>query len=380
MTRNQPTKPAYLLAAVIGTIVLALAGIALITMELLDEARGRQIEDAPQTPLTIALVIAAGCVVAAGWAIWLIRDRGFGSILSKVVAAVAVVLLIATPYFGYTALNSERDLTVTTSTCTAESLRNSSSNLRNGCEEAAVDTIVLLEGVKSDDTWVPDEATGNLTRVFADLPAGNWKTKITVDGPEEAVTVVVVTERDGKQVKLGTLRPYADQESERLRWSGIIPVSESDTDLQVLFFLSENPAAESAKIRFNVHSCDGQSAANFDASRCQPMKTDSPLVFEETPEGTRTWRQLHVFREGDSFVVSNLEPRAYALQPDYVNIEKTTQSTDVAIIPAAMEQVPENSITVPGESGFEITIESNTGELIYNIYVFPTGPSYAQGS
>src|SRR5699024_1486915 len=111
---------------------------------------------------------------------------------------------------------------------------------------------------------------------------------------------------------------------------------------------------------------------------CEPLETGSPLVYEKAPEGTRTWRQLHVFREGPAFVVSNLEARTYTLEPDYVNIEKTSQSTSVVIIPAAMDQVPENSVTSPGESSFDVQIESNTGELTYNIYVFPTGPTYAQ--
>ena len=377
MTRKHPTQPAYLLAAIIATIVLALAGIALISLEFLEQAGGRHIENAPQPPLTVTLVSLTALIVAAAWAIWLVRDRGFGSIISKIVIGLAAVLLLATPYLGWQALNSDRDLTVVTNICSAESLRNTSSNLRNGCEETAVDTIVLLEGVETDDTWVPDETTGNLTRTFNDIPGGNVETRITVDGPAETVTVTVVGERDGKQVRLGTLRPHADVESERLRWSGTIPVDEDMTNLQVLFFVSENEPVQSARVRFNVLSCAGQNESNFDASRCEPLETGSPLVYEKAPEGTRTWRQLHVFREGTAFVVSNLEARTYTLEPDYVNIEKTSQSTSVVIIPAAMDQVPENSVTSPGESSFDIQIESNTGELTYNIYVFPTGPTYA---
>lgn len=378
MTRKQRNQPAYLLAAIVATIVLALAGIALISLDLLEQAGGRHIEDAPQPPLTITLVSLTALIVAAAWAIWLVRDRGFGSIISKIVIGLAAVLLMATPYLGWQALNSDRDLTVVTNICSAESLRNTSSNLRNGCEETAVDTIVLLEGVETDDTWVPDETTGNLTRTFNDIPGGNVETRITVDGPAETVTVTVVAERDGKQVRLGTLRPHTDVESERLRWSGTIPVDEDMTDLQVLFFVSENEPVQSARVRFNVLSCAGQSESNFDASRCEPLDTGSPLVYEKAPEGTRTWRQLHVFREGTAFVVANLEARTYTIEPDYVNIEKTSQSTSVLIIPAAMDQVPENSVTSPGKSSFDIQIESNTGELTYNIYVFPTGPTYAQ--
>ena len=65
------------------------------------------------------------------------------------------------------------------------------------------------------------------------------------------------------------------------------------------------------------------------------------------------------------------------LQPDYAGIEMYTQSTDVLIIPSAMPQTEENSVAVPGESVFEVPIESNTGELRYTIYVFPTGPTFA---
>ena len=378
MTEKTPTKPAYLLAAIVATIVLALAGIALITLDLLEEAGGRRIEEAPQPPLTITMVSLIALIVAAAWTFWLMRDRGFGNVFTKIAAVVTVALLVATPVFGWQAINSDRDLTVVTNLCSAESLRNTSSNLRDGCEESAVDTIVLLEGVKSDDSWVPDETTGNLTRTFQDIPGGNVKTRITVDGPDDAVTVTVVGERDGKQVKLGTLRPYADAESEQLRWSGTIPLDGDMNKVQVLFFVSENEAVESARVRFNVLSCDGQNAQNFDASSCEPMDTGSPLVYEKPSEGARTWRQLHVFREGDAYVVSNLEARTYTLEPDYVSIENATQGTSVAIIPAAMEQVPENTITSPGESSFEINIDSNTGELTYNVYVFPSGPTYAQ--
>lgn len=380
MTERKTTRPVYVLVAIVATIVLALAGIGLITLDLLEQAGGRRIEEAPQPPLTITLVSLVALIVAAAWTIWLVRDRGIRNILSAIAAVVTVALLVATPVLGWQAMNSDRDLTVVTNICSAESLRNTSSNLRDGCEETAVDTIVLLEGVKSDDSWAPDETTGNLTRIFRDIPGGNVKTRITVDGPDDAVTVTVVAERDGKQVKLGTLRPYADAESERLRWSGTINIDGDMDNLQVLFFVSENEAVESASVRFNVLSCDGQNAQNFDASRCEPLDPGSPLVYEKEPEGARTWRQLHVFRQGESYVVSNLEARTYTLEPDYVSIENSTQSTSVVIIPAAMEQVPENSITSPGESSFEIQIDSNTGELTYNVYVFPTGPTYASAN
>lgn len=377
MTENHPTKPGLIVAAAIGTIVLAMLGIALIALDLLEEAGGRHIEDAPQPPLTITLVCGLGLLVAAGWAVWLARERGVGNLITRIVASTAVILLIVTPIVGWQAFSSDRQLTIVTSTCDAESLRNRGGDLRNGCSDEAVDTIVLLEGVDGDTIWVPDATNGNLTREFSDLPAGNWEAKLTVDGPPETVTVGVVAERDGEPVRLATLRPYADPESDRLRWSGVIPVDGDVTDLQVQFFLSQNPAVESARIRFDVRECAGQNARAFDASLCEPMEANSPLVYEQTPEGARTWRQLYVTREGQSFFVSNLEARTYTLQPDYVNIEKATQSTDVLVIPAAMDQVAANSITAPGESSFEVQIDTNTGELTFNIYVFPAGPTFA---
>lgn len=84
-----------------------------------------------------------------------------------------------------------------------------------------------------------------------------------------------------------------------------------------------------------------------------------------------------ILTEDDSFVVSNLEARTYTLQPDYIAIENATQSTDVLIIPAAMDQVAANSLTEPGENEFVIEIDPSTGELHYVVYVFPTGPTYA---
>lgn len=377
MTRQQSNGPALVLWAAIGTIVVVLVGIGLIAMNMLETARGRHIEDAPQPPLTTLVVSAACLLVAAGWATWLVRHRGSRDLATRLVSGIAVLLLIVTPIVGWQAFSSERDLTIVTSTCNAESLRNTGGDLRTSCTEAAVETIVLLGAVNGDKSWVPDTATGNLTREFHTLPPGSWETQLTVDGPADTVAVVVIGERDGDPVRLGSLRPQFDAASERLRWSGVIPVADDVATLQVQFYLSPTPAVESARIRFDVRACTGQTIRTFDAAGCEPIDVDSPYIYEQSPEGARTWRQLHVTRDGESFVVSNLEARTYTLQPDYVTIEKTTQSTDVLIIPAAMEQVAANSITEPGASSFDLEIDESTGELVYVIYVFPAGPTFA---
>ena len=380
MTKQQSNRSGLVLWAAMGTIVLALAGIALVGFHLLDNASGRSIEDAPQTPLTPTLVSALGMLLAAGWALWLVRTRGSHDLSARIVSGIAVVLLVVTAFAGWQARGSERNLTIVTTTCNAESLRNIGGDVRTGCSEDAVETIVLLGAVRGDQAWVPDTITGNLTRQFINLPAGSWQTRLTVDGPADTVSVVVIAERDGEPVRLGTLRPHYDAATARLRWSGVVPVAADVSSLQVQFYLSPNPAVTSARIRFDVRACTGQSIRTFDAAGCEPMDAGSPFIFEQPPEGARTWRQLHVSGDGDSYVVSNLEARTYTLQPDYVNIEKTTQSTDVLIIPAAMEQVAANSITAPGESSFDLQIDDSTGELVYVIYVFPTGPTFAHSA
>ena len=377
MTEKQSTPSGLVLWAAMGTMVMALVSIGLLVFYVLANARGHHIENAPHPPITPTLVAAIWLLLAASWAIWLLRNYGSGSRIARTVSAIAVVLLIATPLVGWRAFTSERTLTVLSSTCTAESLRNTGGDPRTGCNEEAVDTIVLLEAVQGNRIWVPAN-TGNLTREFANLPPGSWDARLTVDGPADTVSVVVIGERDGTTVRLGTLRPAADAESDRLRWSGVVPVADDVSRIEVQFYLSPNPAVNSARIRFDVRSCAGQTIRSFDAAGCEPMDASSPFIYEQPPDGTRTWRQLYVAREGESFVVSNLEARNYTLQPDYVTIEQSTQSTDVLIIPAAMEQVAANTITVPGKNSFEIEIDASTGELLYVIYVFPSGPTFAE--
>ena len=360
-----------------ATVLVIIGAVALVALDTLAEARGRLIESVPQPPLTRVLVCAGLLIIAIAWATWLAKHQGRKHILTIIASVIAVVLLIATPVLGWQAMNHKRDLTVISMTCDAEILTNSGVAPLTDCNEESVDTIVLLEGVESDETWVPDASTNNLTREFDDLPGGKWKTRLTVDGPEDAVSVVAVADRNGKQERIGTLQPSMDPESERLRWSGVVPVETDVSQVRVLFYMSPNPAVGSASIRFDVRQCSGQTLRSFDASRCEPFEGSSSFVSETKPDTTRTWRQPLVAREGTTLVVSNLEARTYVLEPDYTSIQMYTQSTDVLIIPTAMDQVEENSITTPGESTFDITIEPNTGELTYVIYVFPTGPTYA---
>src|SRR5699024_5684336 len=103
-------------------------------------------------------------------------------------------------------------------------------------------------------------------------------------------------------------------ESEHLRWSAHVPIDDDISTVQVLFYLSANPAVESASIRFDVRECQGQTMRSFDASQCAPMESSAPLVVEKSPEGTRTWRHPHVTRNGSQMVITNLEARTYELQ------------------------------------------------------------------
>lgn len=376
MTEKPARKSSLELVAAIGTIVLLLLAIVLLALDILARANGRHIEDVPDPPMAPVLVCGMALLLAAAWAVWLARTRGLKNTTTRIVAGIAAVLLVVTPLVAWQELSSHRELTVVSATCEADASRNAGFS---DCSEEAVDTIVLLQAVDGSNTWVPDSITNNLSREFTDLPDGPWEARLTVDGPVDTVTVNVIAERDGDPVRLTSLRPSFDEESDRLRWSGVVPFGSDISNVQVQFVRSPNPAVESARLRFEVRSCEGQNIRTFDASQCQPMDTDSPFIREETPKDTRTWRQLWVTREGGSFVVANLEARTYTLQPDYVFIEQETQSTDVLIIPAPMEQTAANSIAEPGASSFTIDIDANTGELAYIIYVFPAGPTFAQG-
>lgn len=378
--QHQPTSSSIPLIAAIFSVVLVIGAIALVALDRIEIAQGRNIEDAAQTPLTLPLVCGGLFLLSIGWLYWLIKHHGRRHIVTLVVTGLAVLLLIATPLFAWQSFHSQRDLTVISMTCDAESLRNTGGAALANCEEDAVETIVLLEGVKTDDTWVPDEATGNLTREFHDLPGGNWSTMLTVDGPPDTVAISAVGQRGDESVRMGSFRPYMDVESERLRWSALIPINDDISTVQILFYLSANPVVESASIRFDIRECQGQTLRSFDASQCEPLETSTPLVIEKSPDVTRTWRHPLVTRKGSEMVIKNLEARTYKLQPDYSSIEMYTQSTDVLIIPSAMQQVEENSLTEPGASSFEVVVDDNSGELAYTMYVFPTGPTFANGS
>lgn len=375
--QEQSDTSAFPLVASILTVILAIGAIAIIALNQLDIARGRAIEDVSQPPLTLPLVCGGLLLIAAGWTYWLVRKHGIRHIVTMIVTGLTAILLIATPLFAWQAVTSDRDLTVISMTCDAESLRHTGGAVLADCEENAVNTIMLLEGVHSQDQWVPDEETDNLTRDFYDLPGGKWETMLTVDGPPDTVAVSAVGERGEEQIRLSSFRPYMDPESERLRWSALVPVDVDISTVRVLFYLSANPVVESASIRFQVQECAGQNMRSFDASRCEPMDSSAPFVIEKSPEGPRTWRHPQVTRAGGDMVITNLEARTYELQPDYPSIEMYTQSTDVLIIPSAIDQVAGNSITEPGQSSFEVTVESNSGELVYTIYVFPVGGTFA---
>lgn len=376
-TQNQPHSPTLPLAAAIATVILVIGAVSVIVLDWLEHARGRNIEDAPQVPLTLPLVSGGLTLVAAAWLVWLIRQHGSRHILTMAVAGTLSLLLITTPLLAWQAFSSERALTVISLTCDAEALRTGGGAALANCQENAVDTIVLLGGVTNDDQWAPGETTGNLTREFHDLPSGGWETMLTVDGPPDTVAVSAVGSLDNEDVRLGTFRPYMDAESGQLRWTSLVRLDADISTVRMQFYLSANPAVESASIRFDVMECSGQSIRTFDASQCSPFASNTPFVMEQSPSGPRTWRHPHVTRDGSEMVITNLEERTYVLQPDYTSIEVHTQSTDVLIIPSAMPQIEENSVVVPGQSTFEVPIATNTAELTYTIYVFPSGPTFA---
>ncbi|MCA9835206.1 MAG: hypothetical protein KC435_14725 [Thermomicrobiales bacterium] len=372
-TNPPPARSSLSVAAIVATVLLALGGFTLLILDYLHSTRRLAIEDAARIDLTRPLVGGVFLLLALGWLLWLWKTRGLRSTGTIVAAIVATMLLIATPLVTLQAFRSDRDLTITTMNCAADTLLSSANNALAGCEDAAIDTIMLLGGITSNDQWIPEDSSTNQVRTFADLPTGDWSATLTVDGPESTVTVYVLAERDGSWIRIGQLRPGMDSESGRLRWSGQISVNASDTNLKVQFVASANEVVPSAQLRFTVKSCVGQNTRTFDASTCETTNPGASLIQEETPDGTRTWRQPIVTLEGGVLVVANLEARTYSFRPDYATIQIQTENTDIFIIPTAMEQVEGNSITHPGDSTFDITIAPSTGVIEYTIYIFPTG-------
>lgn len=368
---STPPRSLLFLAALVATGLLSLGGIILLIMDYLRSQKRLAIEDANRVDLTRPLVVGVLFLISLGWLLWFWKKQGMRSIGTVVVSICSVALLVLTPLLTMQAFGSGRDLTVTTMNCDAETLLSSANNALAGCEDAPIDTIMLLNGIASDDQWLPETSSTNQVRTFADLPDGDWSATLTVDGPESTVTVYVLAERDGSWVRIGQLRPGMDSASGRLRWSGRISVNAADTNLKVQFAASANDAIPSAQLRFTVKSCNGQSTRTFDATACDATNPGASLVQEQTPQGTRTWRQPIVTLESGVVVVTNLEARTYTFQPDYLTIQTETQNTDVLVIPTAMEQVEANSITHPGDSSFDITVAPNTGVIEYTIYIFP---------
>lgn len=379
---RKESSPSSLLPLVAAglTILLTLGALALVTIDRLASSSGRHIEDAPQTPLVLPIICGVLLLIAIGWSVWLIRQHGLRHTLSLIAIAISAILLVLTPLFAVQSFSNQRDLTVVSMTCDAEDLRFAGGAPTSSCTDQAVETIVLLQGVSSSDQWIPDSATGNLTREFTDLPGDKWDARLIVDGPLDTVAVAAVVGEGDEQTRIGNFRPYMDTDSNQLRWSAVVPVDTDVSTVRILFYLSQNPAVGSASIRFDVQECPGQPVRSFDASKCAPFVNAAGFVMEAPPAGPRTWRHPRVVLDGTSLVVSNLEARTYELEPDYATIEMYTQSTDVLIIPAAMPQIEENSITKPGDASFEITINEQSGEQLYTIYIFPSGPTYADAS
>ena len=174
-TQKQPTSSMFSLPfiAAVLTVLLVIGGVIVIVLHRLEIADGRTIEDAATALPVVPLVCGGLLVLALGWLIWLVRNLGMRDILTIVVAVGAAILLVITPLFAWQSINNERDLRVVSMTCDAEELRNTGGPVLANCEQNSIDTIVLLQGVESDDQWVPDSATDNMVREFHNLPGGD---------------------------------------------------------------------------------------------------------------------------------------------------------------------------------------------------------------
>lgn len=366
----------WVIAGIVVTLLIVLAGMALAMLDMARSSGIQPIEAAAEPQLTLMIIVGIYAILAGLWTFWFARGRGVRSLATLVCAVLSVALLLAAGTIGWQALTQSRSLTIAPMTCAASGLKVSGGNPIDGCHDSAVETGVRLTGERTDDSW---NATtdASQTSSFVDLPAGSWTARLTVAGGDDTVAVHVIALRDNRWVRIGQLRPSLDIDSGELRWSGTIGTRETDRELRVQYFASENPAVASASIRFDVRDCTNQSIRTFDASSCQPLREAAVFLQEQSPEGVRTWRQPRVTIQGTTLVATNLEARTYELAPNYAAIQTATGGTDILIIPSAMDQTEENSVSVPGDSSFAVEITPSTGVIEYTIYVFPSGGQLA---
>ncbi len=366
----------WVIAGIIITLLVVLAGVALAMLDMARSSGIQPIETAAEPQLTLMIVVGVYAILAGLWTFWFARGRGGRSPATLVCAVLSIVLLLAAGTVGWQALTQSRSLTIAPMNCAASGLKVSGGNPVDGCHDSAIETGLMLTGERTDDSWSAT-TDASQTSSFADLPAGDWTARLTVAGQDDTVAVHVIALRDDRWVRIGQLRPSLDIDTGELQWSGKIGTRETDRDLRVQYFASENPAVASASIRFEVRDCVNQSIRTFDAANCQPLAKAAVFVHEQSPEGVRTWRQPHVVIAGTTLVVTNLEARTYELAPNYAEVQTVTGGTDILIIPTAMDQTEENSVSVPGDSSFPVEITPSTGTIEYVIYVFSSGERLA---
>lgn len=376
MTSSSPRT--VLVAAIVSGIAI-LASLALLVLDYLATTQGRTIQQVIDARWNRTLLLGVLLIIGLGWSIWLVRHRSWRDLAVIGVSVLTAVALIGTSVAAWGAINSPRDVVLTSMQCDAEALRTSGGDPLATCEIAAVDTIVLLSDTPSGSQWIPGAMEGNTTSRFDDLPGGGWDATITVDGPRDTTAVHIVAMRGDRATRIGAFTPTLNQENVRSEWRGVVRVPGDTDDIRVLFFESPGDEVPSAGLRMNVRACHGQSIRTFDPVQCEPMEITEPLVSEPTTTGARTWRYPISEVRGSTQAMTNLEARTYTLTPDFATIQMLTQSADVLIIPAAMPQTEENSVIRPGQSTFDVTVEPNSGELEYTVYVFPSGPTFAQG-
>lgn len=366
-----------LIAGGIVTLAAVIVVAALYIINRLAIVRGRTLDQVQDARWNVPILAAVLLAIALVWLVWMVRRFGLRHIATVVTAMVAVALLIVTPLLAWQAGTASRELTVTNMTCDPEALRTTGGDPLMDCQENAVDTIVHISALESDDTWTPDSMEANTRSRFGDLPAGGWDARLTVDGPAETTAVHVVDVSGDRPVRLATFTPRFDEETARMIWSGPMRFPGGADNIRVLFYLSEQPASPSASLRFNVRACTGQSIRTFNAAECESYASSVPVVMEAPDDTARTWRYPINRMEGGTQVVSNLEARSYTFTPDLTSVQMLSQSADVLIIPAPLEQVESNAVAAPGVGQFQVEIAENTGPQEYVVYIFPSGPTYA---
>lgn len=260
------------------------------------------------------------------------------------------------------------------------------------CPTSAMDAVrssAQLETFCTPDTDAPAIAVGtddephrfgnneqefNQVSRFNNLPAGSFVARVETTGNDATAQMLVGTLTNGQLDNTNALTTSLSGDASSRQWFGDLDVADSTTFAKVSF-VSSGPAAPSATIAINVHSCSGTSLSNFDPAKCSEMMApESLLVDEAWSNPSRDWR-LPVQSSGDAtWSLGNLEARTYVFSP---SLSLADVRAEFILIPANKPQTAtENIFSLSSTSGqatcsIEVTATSQT--LPFNLYILEPG-------